>query len=178
MRFALPVFFNVSVCDDLLPTRTFPKLMLVGLVVRSPAAIPVPERGTFAVPLELTKATLPAAVPGLVGAKRALKLAFCPGAKVKDWPMPVMLYPVPVTVTAETVMLDPPVFETDPATVWVVPICTFPKLMLIGAGVSCPGVWACCFAPRPPHPRRPARLAMIRIACQRIFMRFIIISVL
>lgn len=91
VRFTPPVFFNVSVWGDVLPTTTLPKLMLVGLVVKSPAATPVPESVIFAVPLPVLTAILPLAPPAFVGAKRTLKLALCPTAKVKGGVTPLML---------------------------------------------------------------------------------------
>jgi hypothetical protein len=91
VRLEPPVFFNVSVCGDVLPTTTLPKLILVGLVVRSPAATPAPESVTFVVPLAVTKAILPVALPIAVGAKMTLKFALCPTGKVKGAVTPLML---------------------------------------------------------------------------------------
>jgi hypothetical protein len=91
VRAVPPVFFNVSVWDELLPTVTFPKLMLVGFVLRAPASTPVPESATFTVPMLVPKATLPLALPALVGAKRTLKFAPCPAARVKGTVMPLTL---------------------------------------------------------------------------------------
>ena len=54
VRLVPPVFFNVSVWVDVSPTSTLPKPKLVGLVVKSPAATPVPESVMTAVPLSLT----------------------------------------------------------------------------------------------------------------------------
>ena len=91
VRLEPPVFFNVSVWGDVLPTTTVPKLMLVGLVVRSPAATPVPESPMLVVPLVVAKAILPLALPAVVGAKLTLKFALCPTAKVTGAVMPLML---------------------------------------------------------------------------------------
>lgn len=91
VRLEPPVFFNVSVWGDVLPSTTLPKLMLVGLVVRSPAATPVPESPTFVVPLAVTNAILPLALPAVVGANLTLKFPLCPTAKVTGAVIPLML---------------------------------------------------------------------------------------
>lgn len=49
VTFEPPVFFRVTVCDPVLPITTLPKLMLVGLAVKSPAATAVPDTGIFKV---------------------------------------------------------------------------------------------------------------------------------
>lgn len=86
-----PVFFNVSVCVDVEFTRTLPKPKLVGLVVKSPAATPVPESVMTAVPLSLTTDRLPVALPESAGANFTFTVALCPAAKVKGRVNPEML---------------------------------------------------------------------------------------
>ena len=104
-----PVFFNVSVWFDELPTNTLPKAKLVGFVAKSPAETAVAESAIFAVPLSVLTATLPLALPALLGAKIMLTVALCPTPKVNGRVNPLMLKPTPVTVACATVILDPPV---------------------------------------------------------------------
>jgi hypothetical protein len=91
VRSVPPVFFNVSVWVEVLPTSTLPKLKLVGLVVKAPAATPVPEIAIFTELLSEVRAILPLALPALAGAKTTLMVALCPAAKVKGGVNPVML---------------------------------------------------------------------------------------
>ena len=49
VTFAPPVFFSVTICDVASPKRTLPKLMLLGLAVKFPAATAVPDTGMFSV---------------------------------------------------------------------------------------------------------------------------------
>jgi hypothetical protein len=109
VRLVPPLFFNVSVWVDVPPTRTSPKLKLVGLVVKAPAETPVPEIAILAEPLSVVTARLPLALPEVVGAKTTLTAALCPAPNVNGVVTPVMLKPVPLTVACVTVMLDPPV---------------------------------------------------------------------
>ena len=91
VRSAPPVFFNVSVWVDALPTSSAPKLKLDGLVIRSPGATPIPESAIFAVPFSVLTAILLFALPAFVGAKITLKLALFPTPKVKGSVTPLML---------------------------------------------------------------------------------------
>lgn len=68
-----------------------------------------------------------------------MKGALCPGVKVTGVLIPEMLKPVPVTVTCVIVRLDPPVLLSVSDWVWLVPVCTLPKLMLAGAAPNVPG---------------------------------------
>ena len=63
VRFAEPVFFKVSVCVEFVLILMLPKLMLVGLVERFPAATPVPESITVAVLLPAVNVNSPFALP-------------------------------------------------------------------------------------------------------------------
>lgn len=72
-----PVFVTVSEIDELLPTVTFPKLMLVGLAPNVPGATPVPDKPMVNVgfdPFEVM-VTLPLALPAAVGVNVTLNVA-------------------------------------------------------------------------------------------------------
>ena len=94
----MPVLVRVTVCVLLLPTFTFPKLMLDGLGL-SRKVRPKPESETWAGELLalLTTEMLPVAVPPAVGAKTALKLVLCLGLRVSGSASLRMLKPGPVT---------------------------------------------------------------------------------
>ena len=113
------MFFSVTICDVASPISTFPKLMLVGLAVRSPAVTAVPDSGMFNVgfcAFELT-ATFPLKVPADCGAKVTLNVTVCPDPSVTGSVIPETVNPVPVAVTAVIVALAPPVFLI--VSVWV-----------------------------------------------------------
>jgi hypothetical protein len=76
VRFALPVLLSEIDCVPLLPTVTFPKLTVVGLVVScavgAGAPVPVIETEIGLLAALLTKDTWPEALPATVGANFAL----------------------------------------------------------------------------------------------------------
>lgn len=172
VTFVPPAFFKVTVCDAALPITTLPKLTLVGLAVTSPAGTPAPERGRFTVPVSVVKAILPLTVPSVAGANCTLKLALSPAARVNGAVMPVIVNPVPVTVICDIVRLDCPVLVIVSLLVWLVPVCTLPKLRLVGDGVSTPGPWSCALPPSPWQPARPIRPATTSNALQQLFLVF------
>ena len=65
-----PVFVTVTGTDLLLPTVTLPKLTLLGLAVREPAARPVPDNEMLSGELDASDVTLtePLTAPALAGA--------------------------------------------------------------------------------------------------------------
>jgi len=137
VRFALPVFFRVIVCELLLPVTTLPKATLDGVTVSCGCA-PVPLR-TIAVGEPgalLVSEMLPEALPEEVGVKTALNVALLPGEIV--WAeKPVTLNPLPATLSCETVRLALPVFVRVTVCELLLPTATAPKLTLDGATVSC-----------------------------------------
>ena len=80
VRFPPPVFFKVSVCDWLDPTCTFPKVKLVGAVVRLLLGTEVPERAILSGLADPSLAT--AKVSPMVPADLGLKVIW----KVVLWP--------------------------------------------------------------------------------------------
>jgi len=66
-----PELVNVSFWVELLPTTTFPKLMLVGLGDREPAVSPVPVSEIFSIEFDavLVSAILPVTAPAACGEK-------------------------------------------------------------------------------------------------------------
>jgi len=81
VTFEFPVFVTVTFCELLLPTFTFPKLRLVGLMPRvRMAAIPVPLRATELgdVGALLAIEMLPDTVPTEVGRKATVIVVCCP----------------------------------------------------------------------------------------------------
>jgi hypothetical protein len=94
---AVPAFESVTFTVLLLPSSWLPKLTDPGFAVRLPS-VPLPVTGIviFGLLAVLTTAMLPDAVPALVGANCAVKLADCPAAIVSGEVKPVTLKPVPV----------------------------------------------------------------------------------
>ena len=67
-----------------------------------------------------------------------MKLPLWPAASVAGVVIPVTVKPVPLTATAEIVMLAFPVFVTVSDAVGFCPSCMLPKFMLVGLAVSAP----------------------------------------
>jgi hypothetical protein len=98
----VPEFVRVTVCVLLLPTVTFPKLMLVGLAVSwVVVVVPVPESDTVVgeVGALLVTTMLPVALPAVVGANFRVKVVLWPGATVRGRETPLKVKADPVTVT-------------------------------------------------------------------------------
>ncbi len=70
VRLVPPELVNVSDKLELLPTCTLPKARLVGLAVKVPCVVPVPERGMLKLGLDPFDVidTLPLAAPLALGA--------------------------------------------------------------------------------------------------------------
>jgi len=91
--------FTVTVCDELLPTFTDPKLNEVVLTESVPVVLtsaPVPLKATVAVELEalLTSVRLPLTAPEVVGANFTENEALCPAARVSGRVSPLTVKPV------------------------------------------------------------------------------------
>jgi len=110
-----PVLVSVSDKFVLLPTWTLPNARLVGFAASAPGVTPVPESGMLKLGFEPVDVmlTLPLAAPLAVGEKSTVNDVLCPAVNVKgkDEDRPLIPNSVPLTVAAEIVRLDPPVFE-------------------------------------------------------------------
>lgn len=130
---AEPVLVSVTLCVELPPTITFPKLMLAGVALSSRLA-PAPLRAMTVGELVavLVTATLPLALPALAGAKVALMARLCPAVKVLGKLVGATLKPGPDAVIELMVTWAVPVLVN--VTLWVLALPTFtvPKLMLAG----------------------------------------------
>src|SRR5271169_2950939 len=115
VRLDPPVLVSVSDKLVLLPTWTLPNARLVGFAVSVPWVTPVPESGMLKLGFEPVDVmlTLPLAAPLAVGEKSTVNDVLCPAVNVKgkDEDRPLIPNSVPLTVAAEIVRLDPPVFE-------------------------------------------------------------------
>ena len=108
----VPVFVSVTGRMLLLPTLTLPKLVLRGLAERKSAVlVPVPDSVSIVGELValLPTATLPLKVPAVAGVKTTLKTAFAPDVRVRGRESPLVLKPVPATLTCDSVTLPVPV---------------------------------------------------------------------
>jgi hypothetical protein len=86
----------------------------------------------------LVMETLPVALPVAEGANCALKVVFCPTARVSGTDKPVMLKPVPELLAAEIVTLAVPELLNVKVCVPLLPTSTLPKLKLEGLAVRVP----------------------------------------
>src|SRR5713101_8134721 len=109
--------------------------MLPG-VIEIDGCTPVPAREIGTEPCLLASDRLPCTEPGAEGRKDTLKLADCPGCKLKGRTGPLKLKPLPVTVAPEMVVFDAPIFVTVRDWVLLLPTVTLPKSTLLGAA-SC-----------------------------------------
>lgn len=96
---AVPLFVKLIVCELLLPVETFPKAAVPG-TAPSCAWLPVPLKTIVNGELGALLATemLPEALPDVVGANCAVKVALCPAAIVTPADNPFTLKPVPVAL--------------------------------------------------------------------------------
>jgi len=81
---------------------------------------------------------LPLAAPVVVGAYSTAKEVLCPAFKVTGTVRPLRLNPLPLAVAAEMVRAVPPELVSVPDSDCELPVCTLPKLKLVGFGESCP----------------------------------------
>jgi hypothetical protein len=107
-----PVLVTVSDIDCVLPTKTLPKLRLLGFAPSAPAAVPVPDNAMVSVGFEAFDVivTLPLAAPLALGVNVTLKVAVCPAVRVTGAVIPLRVNPVPLIATCEIATLVPPVF--------------------------------------------------------------------
>ncbi len=89
----MPVLVIVAVLLLLLPTFTLPKLIVVGLTLSTPWAVPVPVRLIVRVGFEplLVTVTLPVGFPADCGVNTTLNDLVAPAASVKGTVTPVTL---------------------------------------------------------------------------------------
>lgn len=172
-----PVALSVPVCVPLVPTVTFPTPMVAGLTLSCPGfgcVVPAPLNAMVRLGLEasLARARLPLALAD-VGVKTTLKVVLCAGARINGRSKPVALKSLPVKFACVMVRLLPPVLVSVSVALWLVPICTLPKLMLVGAALKVPEGESC--APEaglpvliPWQPTRPARASTTTSAFQRV----------
>jgi hypothetical protein len=80
--------------------------------------------------------TAPLAAPLVVGEKSTVKGVLWPAFNVMGKASPLTLNPLPLSVTAEIVRLDPPELVRVPVIVWELPTGTLPKPRLVGFAVS------------------------------------------
>jgi hypothetical protein len=147
---AFPELVRVIFCEELFPTLTLPKLTLVGLMLNSDCVcvgvcdcVPVPLNAIVIGELDASLAIemRPLAPPTEEGVKLAEKLMLWPSLSVIGMDNPEMAKPVPETLAEEIVMLAVPEFVRVIGCDPLLPTATLPKLMLVGAALSCRRVW-------------------------------------
>jgi len=139
VRFAVPVFVRVTLCDFVWPSTTLPKLMLAGEML-NPACVPAPDsaRAVGEPCASLRMDTLPLAAPADPGAYFTCNVTEFPGFKVAGAVRPLTVNPDPVTFTCEMLAAACPEFVSVEVSVLLPPTATFPKFRLAGLSVSCP----------------------------------------
>ena len=109
-----PVEVKVPVFDPLVPTVTFPTLILDGLTFSCPeeALIAEPLKATLRLEFEAFEeiATFPVKLPVDCGAKITVNDVVCPGASVIGVLTPDTLKPVPLAAICAIDAFAPPVF--------------------------------------------------------------------
>ena len=79
---------------------------------------------------------LPVAAPLVVGANTTVNDMLCPAFSVTGTVMPLKLNSLPLAVAAEMVTAVPPEFVRVPESDFDVPVCTLPKLKVVGFEAS------------------------------------------
>jgi hypothetical protein len=149
---APPVFVSVMFCDALLPTATLPKLRLVGVAVKFPvgAAVAVPVNPiVIGEPVaSLATRMLPVGFPTAVGANFTLITAFCEGLSVTGAVSPLVLNPLPATLTLDICTATVPELVSVIFCDELLPTATLAKFRLVGFAVNCP---CAAVVPVPPN---------------------------
>src|SRR5439155_1977585 len=111
-----------------------PTTEVLGSQVRvTDGVTPVPERrlvGAFVA--LLVTATVLVALPATVGAKSAVKMTDCPGAKPMAPDRPLSVNPAPEIVAPEMFTVELPVFTKRRSWSWSEPRRTLPNAKLLG----------------------------------------------
>lgn len=142
-----PEAARVPVAVPLVPTVTLPKLSVDGATANCNcnglAAIPVSGIASVVSEAFEVIATLPLALPVVLGLNITVNLAVCPAAKFSGRLRPLTLKPAPVTGACVTVTLDVPVLVSVSVCDWLAPVCTLAKFTLAGATVRFPAAAVC-----------------------------------
>jgi hypothetical protein len=138
VKLADPPFDTVMVCELLVPVETLPKAALDGVAAIC-ACVPVPlrpiARGEFGA--LLTSEMLPVALPPVVGANCAVKVAVCPALIVNGVVRPLIANPAPEVLACEMVRLAVPEFVRVTVCEPELPTATEPKVTDAGLAPSC-----------------------------------------
>src|SRR5215471_6697097 len=93
----LPLLVSVIVCALLVPTLTFPKLMLAGVALsRFETPFPVSATEDDESGVALTIVTVPVVLPVTAGENQTVKLTICPACTEVGKEGPLMVNPDPV----------------------------------------------------------------------------------
>ena len=141
IRLEFPVFFTATSSGIDPPRISLPKFKLVvaSEIVRV-AVVPVPLKAMVWVALValLFIVTVPVALPEAVGLNDTVKFSVFAAPSVNGVESPLILNPVPLTLTLDTVTFDPPVFFSCTVCEFVVPLATLPKPTLDGVFANVP----------------------------------------
>jgi len=145
----------------LVPTGTFPNCVARGEADTYPALreTPDPLNGTASVPFAalLISFNVPEDTPALCGVNLTLNVAVPPAPTFKGRRSPCTVYPLPVTVSPESVTAASPVFAMVTLSECVRPTQTRPKSTEFGVNVNWPLARAAGALPAPINARSIAR---------------------
>lgn len=129
----LPVFFNCSVCEFVVPTGTLPKFAAPGVMLKVPAT-PVPDSGKYTRLLValLPNTMCPPIVPVVSGENLTVIVRCAAGASVSGIVRPLTAYMVACKLSLLNTTLAVPVFVITTDMLFDVPTCTFPKFAADG----------------------------------------------
>jgi hypothetical protein len=140
---AFPLFVSVTFNELLLPILVFPKLRLVGLVVRELVAattVPLNPIESDEVEAVLVSETEPLTAPTETGERTTLNVILLPAPIVAGSVNPLMLKLAPETLAAEIVAVAVPLFVRTIGRELLLPMTTLPKLALDGLAEICGSV--------------------------------------
>ena len=173
-----PLALRLPVAVPLLPTTTLPTSKVAGVTLNCPGAVaePVPDNAIDMLEFDASDAsdTVPLAAPVDFGLKTTLNDVLWPAASVSGRVNPLMLNAAPVTGACVIVRLEPPALVSVSGLVWLVLTLTLPKLRLVGAALTCPGLgWGELPELNPWHPIMAPRASMVGSVIQRVGVKFI-----
>ena len=131
--FVVPVFFNCSVWETVVPRGTLPKFTLPGVMV-SASLVPAPVTPTYAKLLValLANAICPLNVPVISGVNFTVRVRCAPGDSVRGSAKPLRLYMLGCKLSLLKAMLAFPVLVMVTVVLLVLPTWTFPKFTAEG----------------------------------------------
>ena len=159
----LPVFFNCSVCEFVVPTGTLPRFAAPGVMLKVPAT-PVPDSGKYTRLLvaSLPNTMRPPLAPVVSGANLTVIVTCAAGASVSGSVRPLAAYMFACKLSLLNTTLAVPVFVTTTDMLFAVPTCTFPKFAADGLNDNVPAAACALCGVRPTSQTNSAQIGIRR----------------